>query len=83
MPLPERAEAISPTILGPEELARFRREAEAVAHLQHPHIVQIYEVGEQQCRPNFALEFVDGGSLAQKLAGTPLPVRQKYAVTVY
>ena len=61
---------------GPQELARFRTEAEAVARLQHPNIVQIYEVGEQHGLPYCALEFVDGGSLARKLAGTPLPPQQ-------
>jgi serine/threonine-protein kinase len=55
------------------ERARFRTEAEAVARLQHPNIVQIYEIGESEGRPFFSLEYVDGGSLAAKLDGTPLP----------
>jgi serine/threonine-protein kinase len=56
-----------------QELVRFRREAEAVARFQHPNIVQIYEIGEAEGRPYFSLEFVEGGSLAQKLDGNPWP----------
>jgi ABC-type amino acid transport substrate-binding protein len=59
----------------PEELARFRREAEAAAQLQHPNIVQVYEIGEQNGCPYFSLEFVDGGSLTQRLHRTPQPAR--------
>src|SRR5215471_759273 len=57
------------------ERARFRAEAEAVARLQHANIVQIHEVGEAAGRPFFALEYVAGGSLAERLAGQPLPPR--------
>jgi aminoglycoside phosphotransferase (APT) family kinase protein len=60
---------------GPTELARFQREAETVASLSHPNIVQIYEVGDHEGQPYFTMEFVDGGNLAQKLTATPPPVR--------
>ena len=46
-------------------LRRFLVEAEATARLQHPNIVQIYEVGQYEGRPFLALEFVNGGTLSQ------------------
>ncbi len=58
---------------GPSELTRFKSEAEAVARLQHPNIVQIYEVGEHEGKPFFSLEYCPGGSLDRKLTGNPLP----------
>ncbi len=57
---------------GANELARFRTEAEAVARLVHPNIVQIHEVGESGGHPYFAIEFVGGGSLDRKLDGKPM-----------
>jgi eukaryotic-like serine/threonine-protein kinase len=56
---------------GPKDLERFRAEAAALARLQHPNIVQIYDVGESAGRPYFVLEYVAGGSLAQQIQGKP------------
>jgi tetratricopeptide (TPR) repeat protein len=64
----------------PEELARFRTEAEAIARLQHPNVVQIYEVGEHEGLPFFSLEFCPGGALDKKLGGQPLPAREAAAL---
>src|SRR5262249_7863439 len=52
---------------------RLRAEAGAVARVQHPHIVQIFEIGETAGGPFIALEYVEHGSLAQHLDGTPQP----------
>jgi serine/threonine protein kinase len=59
----------------PKDLARFRAESAALARLQHPNIVQIYDVGEAAGQPYFVLEFVAGGSLAQYIRGRPQPAR--------
>lgn len=58
-----------------KDMDRFRAEASAIARLQHPNIVQVYDVGEANGRPYSVLEFVPGGSLAAHLQGTPQPAR--------
>jgi len=55
---------------------RFLAEAEAIARLQHPNVVQIHHVGVADGLPFFELEYVDGGSLDRKLNGTPWPARR-------
>jgi serine/threonine-protein kinase len=60
---------------GPEGRARFLEEARALARLEHPNIVRIYAVGEQDGRPFFSQELLEE-SLARRLGGTPLPVRE-------
>jgi serine/threonine-protein kinase len=57
----------------PLERARFQREAEAVAALRHPNVVQVYDSGEAGGSPYFTMELVEGGTLADRLTGTPLP----------
>ncbi len=60
----------------PQERLRFQIETEAVARLQHPHIVQLYEVGEVRGQPYFSLEFCDGGTLTEQLKKKPPSPRE-------
>jgi serine/threonine-protein kinase len=66
------------------ERARFQREAEAVARLKHPNVVQVYDVGDIGSRAFFTMEYVEGGSLSQKLAGIPQSSREaaQFVVTL-
>ena len=56
---------------GHEASVRFLSEAETIAKLRHPNIVQIYSFGDHDERPYLELEYLEGGSLSQKLDGTP------------
>jgi hypothetical protein len=61
---------------GPDELTRFRAEAETAAGLHHTNIIQIYEVGEMEGAPFYAMEYVESGSLADRLRSGPIEDRQ-------
>ncbi|MEO5741674.1 MAG: serine/threonine-protein kinase, partial [Vicinamibacterales bacterium] len=66
----------------PERLARFRREARAVAALNHPHIVTIFSIEEDKGVPFMTMELVEGRSLDHELAQGGLPVAQVFEIAV-
>jgi serine/threonine-protein kinase len=63
-----------------DDLDRFLSEAQAVARLQHPGIVQIFDIGQQDGLPYFSLEFVEGRSLLARIAKEPLEPREAAAL---
>jgi serine/threonine-protein kinase len=63
-----------------KDLQRFLREAEAVAGLRHPNIVQVYDVGDVNGQPYFTMELVEGSDLAEKIQGVPQPARKAAAL---
>jgi WD40 repeat protein/serine/threonine protein kinase len=75
----DRLVALKMIIAGPhagqKDQHRFRQEAEAVARLRHPNLIQIYDIGASDGCSFLALEFVEGASLAQVLRGTPQPLQ--------
>ncbi len=66
----------------PENLARFQREAEALARLNHVNILMIYQIGPPDGKPFVALELLEGGTLSKQLAGTPQPFRESASLLV-
>jgi serine/threonine-protein kinase len=60
----------------PQRRLRYLVEGEVLARLQHPNVVRIYDVGSYRGQAYFALELVEGGSLADKLDGKRLPARE-------
>jgi len=61
---------------GSTATARFLHEAKTIALLKHPHVVQVYDFGSHEGKPFFSLEYLEGGSLADKLRGEPQPPTQ-------
>jgi len=59
-----------------EDLARFRREAEALGALDHPHLVRVHEARLEGPQPYLVQELLSGGSLGDRLQAGPLPVEQ-------
>jgi serine/threonine protein kinase/Tol biopolymer transport system component len=65
-----------------ELVARFQREARALAALNHPNICTIYEIGEQDGNVFIAMEFLEGGNLRQRMAGKPLEIETAVALSI-
>jgi serine/threonine-protein kinase len=65
-----------------QDVARLRIEALAAARLQHPNIVPVYDVGEQDGQPWFSMQFVEGDTLSRRLSNGPLPPREAVSLLI-
>jgi serine/threonine protein kinase len=63
-----------------DRLARFQREAELLASLNHPHIAGIYGVEESEGVSALVMELVDGEDLSRRIAGRPMPIGEALAI---
>jgi serine/threonine-protein kinase len=74
---PEVLKTVNPRKIKDEELLkRFRREAQQLSRIRHPGVVTVYAAGEHEGWPFFTMEYLEGGSLSDRLAAGPLPLRQ-------
>src|SRR5690349_10578925 len=76
---------LAPNLCGnPEYRQRFEREARAVAALSHPHICPLYDIGAQDGVDYLVMEYLEGESLAARIARGPLPVEEalRYAIQI-
>jgi serine/threonine protein kinase len=64
----------------PQRVARFQREAQVLAALNHPHIAQIYGLEDSTTRPALVMELVEGATLADRLSAGPLPVAETIVI---
>jgi len=75
---------LDPAYVGQDQqfIARFRREAKAIATLRHPNILIVYDCGEQGGLEYIAMEYVAGGALAKRLTGTPFPWKRAVSLAI-
>jgi WD40 repeat protein/tRNA A-37 threonylcarbamoyl transferase component Bud32 len=79
----------SGSLTNADELRRFHQEAEAIADLDHPHIIPIYEIGQEDDEPYFSMKLVEGGSLSRHIprlkneSGTAVALMAKVARAVH